>query len=645
MCGIAGILDIKAMRPIERDRLMAMSDALAHRGPDGADHYMDVGIGIAQRRLAIIDVAGGRQPLFNETGRIVLVCNGEIYNYRDLVEILQAKGHRFATRSDNEVVLHAWEEWGAACVERFRGMFAFALWDGDRGELFCARDRFGEKPLYYGLTGDGFLLFGSELAGVLAGLHDPGPLDPLAIADYFTLGYVPDPRSIYQSIQKLPPAHTLLVRRDGSQRLAPYWDLQFAPGASDGVDSKPQEEQLIERLSEAVTSQLVSDVPLGAFLSGGVDSSAVVALMAGASSQPVKTCSIAFSDPSLDESSYARMVAERYGTDHWSERFDLDMTGLIDRVMAAYGEPFADSSALPSFLVSRVARQRVTVALSGDGGDEIFAGYRRHAFHLREEQVKALMPAAIRGPLFGLAARLYPKADWAPRGLRAKATFEALAGDMIAGYLRAVTLLPPDIHAGLFTPEFRRRLQGYDTGELLRDHAARAGTDDALARAQYLDIKTWLPGGMLTKVDRASMANALEVRAPFLDHHLAEWAARLPTSLKIAGMEGKVILKRALRPYLPDAVLDRPKQGFSLPLAGWLRQQLQAAVARLGDNAGLAATGWFDMTVVRRLIAEHQSGRADHARPLWALLVFSLFLERDRLHRQRRPRWQAGEAA
>ena len=643
MCGISGIVDLDGRRPIDRERLSRMNGLLAHRGPDGDGFFEAPGVGLGHRRLAIIDVGGGRQPLFNETGSVVIVYNGEIYNFAELAEELTRRGHQFRTRCDTEVVVHAWEEWGEACLERFRGLYAFALWDSDRQTLFLARDRLGKKPLYYAMS-DGRLVFASELQAVVAGLPEVPAVDPQAVEDYFAFGYVPDPKTIFQGVFKLPPAHSLLLTRgEGPRAPKPYWDLQFSE-----ADNRPEAElaaDLADRLRDSVQMRLVSDVPLGAFLSGGVDSSAIVAFMAQASSHPIQTCSIGFTDPRHDESRYAAMIAERYGTDHFTRRVDVDAAGLIDRLAVAYCEPFADSSALPTFLLSALAREKVTVALSGDGGDEVFAGYRRYAFHQREEQVKRLLPAGLRRPLFGALATAYPKLDWAPRFLRGKATFEALSQDAIGGYFRAVTLLPTPLRRRLYSGDFHRQLDGYSAIEVLREHGARVETRDPVSRAQYIDLKTWLAGGMLTKVDRASMANSLEVRTPLLDHPLVEWAARLRPEMKIRGMEGKYILKKAVEPLLPHDLLYRPKQGFSLPLKSWLRTDLAGHVEDIVTDSTLTDSGLFDGAFLRRLAAEHRSGRSDHSRALWSLVMFDAFLRRPWLDDRTRETGRVTEAA
>ncbi len=637
MCGLAGIFDLGGRRPVDRQRLLRMTEALRHRGPDGGSVTLRPGLGLGHRRLAIIDLADGTQPMTNEDGRILTVYNGEVYNFRDLMAELVAKGHRFRSRCDTEVLVHGFEEWGPeGCLSRLRGMFAFALWDEAEDRLLLARDRLGEKPLYYTATPDGLLLFASEIGALLAGLDAAPPLDPRAVADYFTYGYVPDPRTIHRGIRKLPPGHFLLVARGGGGGAAAlpaapvrYWRPRFRAEHRGSLDDLAHE--LLERMRAAVGMRLMADVPLGAFLSGGVDSSGVVALMAQATSGPVTTCAIGFGDPALDETAYARTLAARYGTNHHEERVEVEAASLIDRLAEVYGEPFADSSALPTYVVSQLARRQVKVALTGDGGDEVFAGYRRYPFHLREERVKAWLPAALRRSVFGPLARLYPQLDRAPRPLRAKATFAALATDQVGGHLRAVTALPEADRQGLFSPAFETLLAGYDPASVLAGHAAEADTEDPLARAQYIDLMTWLPGRMLVKVDRASMAHGLEIRPPLLDHELVEWAAGLPAALKLRGMEGKVILKRALEPLVPHELLYRPKQGFTLPLAAWLRGELRPRLDALSREGGrLAETGFFDPGGLQRLVEAHVSGRRDHTPALWALLMFDAFLARMR---------------
>ncbi|MCL6556219.1 MAG: amidotransferase 1, exosortase A system-associated [Burkholderiales bacterium] len=625
MCGIAGIFDLQGSRPIDRALLERMNERQHHRGPDETGLHLEPGLGLAHKRLAIIDLAGGQQPLFNEDGSVVVVFNGEIYNFNELARALTAAGHVFRTHCDTEVIVHAWEEWGEQCVERFRGMFAFALWDRNRQTLFLARDRFGVKPLFYALLADGWFLFGSELKVLTAHPGLGRQMDPFAVEEYFAYGYIPEPRTIYKSARKLPPGHTLTLKR-GSPLPAPrqYWDMPFTPVGP--ITLAEAQEELVARLREAVRIRLVAEVPLGAFLSGGVDSSAVVAMMAELQNDPVNTCSIAFDDPAYNEAAFAHQVAQRYRTRHHVETVVTDDYDLIDRLAAVYDEPFADSSALPTYRLCELARKHVTVALSGDGGDENFAGYRRYRWHLYEERLRALLPDALRRPLFGWLGRVYPKLDWAPRVLRAKSTFEALGRDAVAGYFHGVSVLGDPLRCRLYSDTFKRELQGYEAVEVLRRHDASAPKEDPVSRVQYLDMKTYLVGDINTKVDRASMAHALEVREPLMDHVLMEWVSGLPREFKLHGREGKYLLKKAMEPYLPAEVLYRPKMGFSVPLASWFRGPLRERVRQAVLGERLADTGWFDQGFLREMVKAHESGRRDYSAPLWSLLMFEAFL-------------------
>jgi asparagine synthase (glutamine-hydrolysing) len=623
MCGIAGIFDTRGSREVNEALLARMNQVQFHRGPDEGGQHTEPGVGLAHRRLSIIDLSSGHQPLFNEDGSVVVVFNGEIYNFQELAKELAELGHVFRTHSDTEVIVHAWEQWGEACVQRFRGMFAFALWDRNWQTLFLARDRLGIKPLYYAVLANGLLIFGSELKALQAHPDLPHEVDPRAVEDYFAYGYVPEPKTILRHALKLAPGYTLTLRRgEAAPQPRQYWDVPFKP-VNYSSESEASEE-LVHRLREAVSSHMISEVPLGAFLSGGVDSSAVVAMMAGLSKEPVNTCSISFGDPAYDEARFAAQVAERYHTQHYVERVDTDDYDLIDKLAALYDEPYADSSAIPTYRVCGLARKRVTVALSGDGGDENFAGYRRYRWHTYEDRMRSLLPQAVRGPLFGMLGRLYPKADWAPKVLRAKTTFEAMARDSVEGYFHGVSILGDAMRTRLFSPAFRRDLQGYQAIEVMRDHARNA-PDHPLSKVQYLDMKTYLVGDILTKVDRASMAHALEVRVPLLDHELVEWVSGLPPDIKLKGREGKYILKKSLQPYLSDDILYRSKMGFAVPLAGWFRGPLRERVrdALLGDT--LAETGIFDQDFLRQLVDQHQSGARDHSAALWSLLMFEAY--------------------
>ena len=626
MCGITGIVDLKGKREIPRALLSRMNQTQAHRGPDADGLHLEPGVGLGHRRLSIIDLATGQQPLFNEDGSVVVVFNGEIYNYQALIPELTALGHVFRTKSDTEVIVHAWEAWGEACVERFRGMFAFALWDRNRETLFLARDRLGVKPLYYAVLGDGQLIFGSELKSLAAHPGLARELDPLAIEDYFAFGYVPEPRTVYRMARKLAPAHTLTLRR-GQPAATPreYWDVRFT--LDNPIGESDAQAELVERLRESVRLRMISEVPLGAFLSGGVDSSAVVATMAGVSEQPVNTCSISFSDPAFDESRYAREVAARYRTRHFVDNVDSDDFGLVDELARTYDEPYADSSAIPTYRVCQLARRHVTVALSGDGGDESFGGYRRYRFHAMEERLRGMLPLALRRPAFGLLGRVYPKADWAPQVFRAKTTFQALARSSVEAYFHSMSFVGDDLRNRLYSNAFKAELGGYNAVEVFHRHAARANTEDALGLVQYLDLKTYLVGDINTKVDRASMAHSLEVREPLMDHPLVEWLATLPSSFKVKGNESKRLLKKAMEPQLSREVLYRSKMGFAVPLARWFRGPLRAAMRAALIGGRLAESGCFNPGYLAQLLAQHESGARDHSTPIWTLLMFEAFLK------------------
>ncbi len=624
MCGIVGILDMDGPSPVDRALLARMNESQFHRGPDEGGMHAEPGLGMGHRRLSIIDLSSGQQPLFNEDGSVAVVFNGEIYNFPELTAELAKLGHVFRTRCDTEVIVHAWEQWGESCVERFRGMFAFALWDRNKRTLFLARDRLGIKPLYYAHLAGGIFLFASELKALMVHPRFSRELDSRAIEDYFAYGYVPEPRTIFKQALKLPPGYTLAVRcREPLPPPRQYWDVPFKAAAP--MSEAQAGEDLIGRLQEAVKIRLVAEVPLGAFLSGGVDSSAVVAMMAGLSDTPVNTCSISFGEAAYDEAEYAAQVAARYHTRHRVERVDTDDFELIDKLAGLYDEPFADSSAIPTYRVCELARKQVTVALSGDGGDENLAGYRRYRWHLYEERLRSFLPLALRRPLFGLLGSAYPKADWAPKVFRAKSTFEALARDAVEGYFHSVSVMGDKLRRGLFSERFRRELQGYSAVEVLRRHSRNA-PDDPLSRVQYLDLKTYLAGDILTKVDRASMAHALEVRVPILDHPLVEWLSGLPPSLKLRGREGKYLFKKALEPYLPDNILYRPKMGFAVPLASWFRGPLRQRVREAVLGPALADSGMFNPYFLREMVDQHQSGLRDNSAALWSVLMFESFL-------------------
>jgi len=627
MCGITGIFHSRDKRPIDAQLLSRMNDTQIHRGPDGAGLWDSAGVGFGHRRLSIIDLAAGAQPMLSADGTLSVTFNGEIYNYQELKRQLEALGHAFRTNSDTEVILYGWRQWGEDCVRHFRGMFAFALYDSAQECLFMARDPMGKKPLHYAILPDGALIFGSELKSLLPYPGLARQIDPLAVEDFLAYGYIPDPRSIYKNILKLPAAHRMLWRRGGAPKIDAYWDVKFA---STDRQRSASPEELIQELREAVDLRMISDVPLGAFLSGGVDSSCIVALMAGLSSQPVKTFSIGFNDKAFDESSYAAQMAARYHTEHHSRIADPDSIDLVDRLIDFYDEPFGDSSAMPTFKLCALARENVTVALSGDGGDELFAGYRRYLFHARQEKLRALLPGGFRKGVFGVLGALYPKADWAPRFMRAKNTFQELSQDSAGGFFASISVMNDGMRARLRSVGQGRALQGYHPASIIRAHMQAADTDDVLAQAQYADIKTWLPGDILTKVDRASMANSLEVRCPILDYRFAQWSASLLPQMKLNQGTGKYLLKKACEPYVPHDILYRPKQGFSVPLAAWFRGPLRGRIRDALTGPVLKESGYFRPDALSDLLDEHQSGRRDQAPALWLLFILEAFLRKER---------------
>jgi asparagine synthase (glutamine-hydrolysing) len=620
MCGIAGIYHLQAAKPVDEARVRAMTDAIAHRGPDGANVWTAPGVGLGHRRLAIIDIAGGVQPMASADGKAMLSYNGEVYNFQEIRAEMAAAGHDFATHSDTEVIVEAWRKWGPDSLSRLNGMFAFAIHDADRGCLFLARDRLGVKPLYYAELSDGGVIFGSELKALLAHPLLRRTPDFTAVDDYLGLGYVPDDACILAGVKKLPAGHYLLLRR-GQPMPQPvqWWDLSYADRARGSA--KALEEELVDKMRAAVTARMIADVPLGAFLSGGVDSSAVVALMAEASRGAVRTCSIGFDHPDYDETRYAAEVAGRFATDHRTRIVSADDYGLIDTLVHAFDEPFADASALPTYRVSELARETVTVALSGDGADEAFAGYRRLTFFNAEERVRGMLPAGVRSGLFGTLGRIYPKADWAPQMFRAKSTFQALGKSGEEAYAEAIGVTSMAMRHRLYSDGARRALQGHRAEDRYVKTMRAAPARDGLDRAQYADMKIYLPGDILTKVDRTSMAVSLEAREPLLDYRLIEFGARLPVSLRVKGSTGKWLMKQAMRRYLPDDILFRKKMGFVTPIGAWFRGPLAEEARRIAHGSALAETGWFDAGAIAAVVADHQSGLSDHGRLLWQLMM------------------------
>jgi asparagine synthase (glutamine-hydrolysing) len=615
MCGICGIVEFGRQSDIPRDVVHRMNQTMIHRGPDDGGVFVGPGVGLGHRRLSIIDLAGGHQPMSNEDGTVWVLLNGEIYNYPELRAELLQRGHKFATKSDTEAIVHLYEDLAEGCFARLRGMFSIAIWDSRCRKLVLARDRVGKKPLFYAADSER-ILFGSELKALLAGDSLSRRIDEQALSDYFSFGYIPAPKTIYRSVRKVMPGHYLVASADGTRETC-YWDLSFA-----NVRQQSEEEwgeQLRHQLCEATRIRLMSDVPLGAFLSGGIDSSSVVAMMSHLMKRAVTTCSIGFQEEKYNESEYARQVSTLFSTEHHEEIVEPNAIEIVDKLAWHYDEPFADSSAIPTYYVSKIARGQVTVALGGDGGDESFAGYRRYKLDYYENRLRGYVPAALRRSLFGPLGRWYPAMAWAPRIFRAKATLESLSRSPLEGYFNSISYFRPNDKARLLTADFRKQLGGYDSLDLFRRYYDQADTNDPLSKIQYVDVKTYLTDDILTKVDRASMAVSLEVRAPFLDHKLLELAASMPSSLKLRNGVGKFILKKSLEPVLPRNILYRPKQGFAIPLDVWFRRELK----ELGQSIIVETDdGILDRNFLARIWNQHQKGLYDRSALLWSVLMF-----------------------
>jgi asparagine synthase (glutamine-hydrolysing) len=609
MCGIAGVYETTHRGSDGAAGVRRMTGALAHRGPDAEGFLIDGPLALGVRRLSIIDLKTGHQPLANEDKSIWVVFNGEIYNYRELTEVLLARGHRFATASDTEVLVHLYEEYGEHCVRWLRGMFAFAIWDQRERSLFLARDRLGIKPLYYADTPWG-LAFASELKAIALCPWVSRAVSPDALFAYLQYGYVPDPLTICEGVRKLPPGHTLTVAEGRAGAPRRYWDpARFFRNGSAPAREEEAAEALWARLESAVRSHLVSDVPVGAFLSGGIDSSTVVAIMAQEASGPIQTFSVGFREAGYNELPYARRVAEFFGTEHHELVVEADDLAVLEDVLSALDEPFADPSAIPTYLVSQLARQHVTVVLSGDGGDELFAGYDRYLVDHRRRYFGMFGDAGLGGPLRRAS-------DALPEGTPGKNYLYNLSLPRMERYLDTISLFPARAISNLLEPELIRSAPSLD--------AARAAGEglDPLSRLQDFDLRTYLPGDILTKVDRMSMANSLEARVPLLDHPLVEFACGVPARLRLRSGQTKYLLKRALTGRVPEEIVTRPKQGFAVPLESWFSDRLSGFFRdQLGDASRLASVG-FRLASVRALLELHErKRRPDHCRQLWGLVV------------------------
>jgi asparagine synthase (glutamine-hydrolysing) len=624
MCGIAGVLYADSSRSVSPLVLTDMGDAIAHRGPDGEGTFRAGPVGLVHRRLAIIDLAGGHQPIANEDASIHVVFNGEIYNYKELRRQLESRGHAFRTQSDTEVLVHLYEEHGADLCRELRGMFAFALWDARRRKLLLGRDHLGQKPLFV-YRDEEKLVFGSELKAVLAHPAVDRTLDPHAVEDYFTFGFIPGQRSIFGNVVKLPAAHVLEVRSDDLHSSPKrYWRLSFDQEAGRSADQ--WKERIDDALKESVRAHLVADVPVGAFLSGGLDSSAIVALMSGMCPDPVQTFSIGFQDERFSELPHARAVAEHFGCRHTEEIVTPEAIQELNDLAYFYDEPFGDSSAIPSMAVARVAARHVKVALSGDGGDELFGGYSRYAHDLQESRIRNLMPELFRRMVLKPLGAVWPKLDWMPRPLRLKTLIQNLGNSPAAAYANTVSICRHELRHRLLNQDFARSVADYHPEDSFIA-AFNAGHRDALSGMLAADTSVLLPDDFLTKVDRASMSSGLEVRTPLIDWKLMELAASMPSEFKIRSGSKKWILKELFASRLPTGLVHRRKQGFELPVDQWLRgplrEQFRACV--LSRQGTLAH--FVNIDLVRRLFESHCCGIGRHGQLLWSLLVFARWQE------------------
>ncbi|MGE0681333.1 MAG: asparagine synthase (glutamine-hydrolyzing) [Candidatus Binatia bacterium] len=622
MCGIVGKLNFDRTRPVGPRLISAMCSTITHRGPDEEGVYTDGPVGLGMRRLSIIDLAGGHQPVSNEDGTVWVVFNGEIYNYLELRPLLEAKGHQFASNSDTEVIVHLYEEFGEDFVKHLRGMFAIALWDKKQEILILARDRLGKKPLYYA-EHEGRLLFGSELKALLVdGLSRE--IDSQALHEFLSYNYIPGPRTIFKRANKLQPGHYLVVSH-GRLTIKPYWSLESSLEPDGGT--KPVAlylEQLTELLREAVRYRLISDVPLGVFLSGGIDSSTIVAIMREVTSSPIKTFSIGFEDESFNELPYARAVAEHFETEHYELTVKPDALDLLPKLVRSFDEPFADSSAIPVYYLSQLARQQVKVALGGDGGDEIFAGYETYTAY-KFASLYQRLPRSVQTFLPQIVSRLPVS--------HAKVSFDYKAKRFIQA-----ALLPPErghfAWKEVFSDDMKHQLYAAAMNESLQDpflvfgrEFAGCQTQPMLSRLQYVDMRVYLPDDILVKVDRMSMAHSLEVRTPLLDHKLVEFAASVPPELHLKGLQKKYLLKRAVAHRLPKKILNRKKGGFNVPIPRWLRHELRDYTQDVLSEKKVREQGFFNPQYVQQLIKKHNDMEADYSRNLWGLLIFALWHE------------------
>jgi asparagine synthase (glutamine-hydrolysing) len=620
MCGIAGFISKEKNAPqIEREILLdRMCKIITHRGPDEQGAIVKDRAALGMRRLSIIDLKCGQQPIYTEDGNLAIVFNGEIYNFQELKKELESLGHRFKTNSDTETIIHAYEEFGTNCLEKLRGMFAFAIWNFREESLFIARDRVGKKPLFYSLTDEGNFVFGSELKVLLAHGEIKKEIDFSALDAYLTFGYVPEEFCIFKTVKKLEPAH-FLIYKNGRITTEKYWDFRYEKITE--VKSEAEYiRELKELLKEAVKVRLISEVPLGAFLSGGVDSSTIVGLMSQISDKPVKTFSIGFNEDSFNELKYARIAAKHFETEHHEFIVTPDLVNIVDELIWHFDEPFADSSALPTFMVSKMAREFVTVILSGDGGDELFAGYTRYAIDQKRSGLERL-PKAIRGGL------LKPLSENLPHGFRGKNYLYNASLDAVDRYIDSVSHFNDLRKNALYSENFLANLNGnFGKGvEVFQEIAGSVSTGNAVDKLLYLDSKTYLPSDILTKVDRMSMATSLEARVPLLDHKLIDFVMQIPPELKLKGQETKYIFKKAMEGIVPHEILYREKQGFGVPINEWINSNLRERIHHELQEKRTLERGYFEAKYIKTLLDEHSTNRRDHSYRLWILWMSELW--------------------
>lgn len=624
MCGITGIVRSDGAQ-IDRELLGRMNDAIRHRGPDDDGFYFGEGVGLGMRRLSIIDLKSGHQPIHNSDRTAWIVFNGEIYNYRELRKQLEARGHQFYTDSDTEAIVAAYDEYGTDCPRYLRGMFAFAIWDERAKSLFLARDRVGKKPLLYAQL-NGQLVFGSEFMALLQHPDVSRDVNYEAIHHYLSFSCVPAPLTAYQAIRKLQPGHSLLWK-NGEIKLERYWQLDFSQKIS--ISEEEAGERVVELLRDAVRVRLMSEVPLGAFLSGGIDSSAIVALMAQESSEKVKTFSIGFEEQDFSELHHARRVAEHVGAEHHEFIVRPDAMEILPTLVEHYGEPFADSSAVPSYYVSRETRKYVTVALNGDGGDECFAGYERYAAMNLAQRYTKMLPAAIRNGVIRNVARALPEFQSRTNPLRKAQRFLAAASlNPVQRYLRWVSAFDEQAKLNLYSNDFRNETAAFSTIGFLEPWFAKANGAGIVDASLLTDTMTYLPNDLLVKMDIASMTVSLEARSPFLDHHLMEFAASLPESLKLRGMTTKYLLKRVLKQFVPEENLTRAKMGFGVPIGHWFRGTMQPFLRETLLSEKALSRGLFNRASVRQLVDQHVANKVNHDHRLWSLLMLELWFQR-----------------